>query len=862
MKLINRSASILSIFLLIMQPGRACLSAAGKGAGQKLDAPIGVAGLKSPVEFSAKDSLVYNLESKTMELWGRARLNHGQSSIRAPQILVELDKSLVRASGAPASSERPAEQAFFSDRAGSFTADAISYNIRSGRGETANVSSSSPLVTFTGREVTRKEGGELSISEGTFTTCDLEEPHYWFSASRMSVIPDKKITASSLVMYLHPELFSRRLPAIPVLFLPYMEFPLEGVRSSGLLSPGFGSDSERGFYLSHLGYFWAASDNLDLRLEGDISVNGSWRLADRARYTKPGELKGEVTGEYRSYPSGRDWNASMVHNQIFDPTARLDVNARLQGGSRPYLLTTINQSTVLSEQADGRASFAKTFNDENAIAALFYSRSEDLRNRNSASTLGASFYQNRIYPFRSDSLDDWRGEISFGGGASLAGDFAGIDSRSLSDWSAGAEFDLGYYREFSGGSRALFTQAVALQRYGAVPGFYESAFNGTSVTLPLRVQSTLFSHFNLNSGLTFVNYRDMAEGDTGFSTTVFSTDASTRLYSKVDTGALDRLFGLKALRHTFIPTLSYTWNPSFAAPQSDAYRHLYDWTGEMIYNRVEMARSSGLPEGQSTLSLTLKNLFQGKIRESAASGLYEANPAEHSIQLLSLSLSTGYNFAAEQLKMQPLVLSAESNALSENLLFSAGSIYDFYGYDPATGSRINRWNGDDGGGLLRFVKGFLNMSVSLQGESESRSASPAGGLPYPLVASQMVNRDRLAFGGFTDVDYRLPWQLQLSLLLQSDKSNPLLPERSALVNTSLRAGLSQDWQLAVSTGYDLHQRELAFPMLQLHRNLHCWQVSFQWVPSGQYRSYAVQIGLSAPKLKDFHFRQSGRLSGE
>ena len=35
-------------------------------------------------------------------------------------------------------------------------------------------------------------------------------------------------------------------------------------------------------------------------------------------------------------------------------------------------------------------------------------------------------------------------------------------------------------------------------------------------------------------------------------------------------------------------------------------------------------------------------------------------------------------------------------------------------------------------------------------------------------------------------------------------------------------------------------------MLQLNRDLHCWQMSFQWIPFGQFRSYAVQIGLKAP----------------
>ena len=59
----------------------------------------------------------------------------------------------------------------------------------------------------------------------------------------------------------------------------------------------------------------------------------------------------------------------------------------------------------------------------------------------------------------------------------------------------------------------------------------------------------------------------------------------------------------------------------------------------------------------------------------------------------------------------------------------------------------------------------------------------------------------------------------------------------------------------MNTVYDFQNGELVLPMFQISRNLHCWQMSVQWVPFGQFQSYAVEIGLKVPESKDIHVRQ-------
>ncbi len=807
-------------------------------------------GLTSTVLFAARDSVIYNIDGRTMELWGNARIDNEDTSVKAPKIIIDLNTSLFHAFGIADSSKAPAEPAVFTDRQGSFNAETMTYNLKTKQGETTNVLSSSKQIIFSGEHVTRLENGEMIIKDGTFTTCDNQLPHYWFSSSQMTVIPDKRIIAKPLIMYISPEIFSARLPALPILALPYMIFPLNEGRTSGFLMPSLGNNSHMGYYLSKFGYFWAIDDQMDFRLDGDISFNGGWRLGERFRYKKRNSFSGEISGEYKEYPTYSDWNAKIIYNQIFDSSTRFDVNIQFQGAPQGYDLNSMNSIAMVTQQSNARAALAKTFNEENSIAAITYNRSENLSTLNATQTIEGSFYQNRMYPFRSGfPFDDWKSNVSLSTGASFSGMSSSQATTTFSGYSANANVGLGYYREFTQGFKALFTQGLSLQASEPVSGFYNNGiYSGTTVFVPLRMQSTLFRYFNVNPGVTFIHslYPDGENKDV--STTVFAVDATTRLYGTLESGLLDHLFGLNVLRHTFIPTITYRWNPAFSGNRYNYYQDIYDWTDPQLFYQLDNTTYAGISDGQSTVGISLKNIIQGKRRNSVPEDGSLAG--EQTIQLLTLNATTAYNFNADALHLAPLIFTASSNVLSPSLLFSSGAMYDIYSSDPLTGERINRLNSDDGNGLFRFIKGFLNMSLSIQGSriASSSSLPLLSAIPPQVMpnATQSIFLDRFNPEYFRRIDYGQPWQFQFSLFLQSDRSNPLVPVTTSLINTSATASLSKDWQILMNTGYDLQNSKLVFPMFYLNRDLHCWQTSFQWIPFGQFRSYAVQIGLKAP----------------
>ncbi|MBN1929939.1 MAG: LPS-assembly protein LptD [Chlorobiaceae bacterium] len=832
--------------------------------------------LDSTVVYTARDSLLYHFDRRTIELSGKAKVEYKDIRIEGPAITVEQASSTARTSATRDSLGRIRELPKFTDKQGSFSAESMSYNYKTRFGTASAVSSKEELGIFSASQIDRLPSGELHIEDGIYTTCDLEEPHYWFWGKHMTIIPGDRLISRPFVMYIHPEIFNKRLPVIPILPLPWMSVPISNKRSSGFLFPRAGHSSGRGVYLSNLGYFWAISDYLDLRVEGDVSFNGGWRLGERFRYKKGELFSGSIEGEYErivlNQPGDADYeryinrNLRIIHHQAFDPTARLDANLHYLGGQRYYDLNSIDPESVVTQQATSYASFSKSWDEGRRALIAGYQRVDDLVTGELTQKVTASLYQDRIYPFRtrlSTPLSDWRSRLSVQPALSFSGEFADDAGGSRDLYVGNASLEVNYQQEFAPGYRALFTQGVSVQGQRHIMSA-QSDLSGTRVQLPFTIQSTLFRYLHLTPSLTFTQYRvnstQQYDSDSqsfvtvsdpdSYSTAIFSVDAQTRLYGVMNTGFLEKMVGLKALRHTFIPTLTYTYNPDYRGDGYDYYRSYYDPVSQSMvsYNRFARSLYSGVPEEQSRVGVNLQNLIHGKFRNS--DGSYRT------AQLLSLTASSGYNFAAGSMPAEPLVLTATSNAFSPALLFSAGATYDFYSFDDATGQRVDKLAMDDGKGLLRFVNGFLNMSVSVSGhlrseyktvDGEEGEGSLVKNSESPI--QQAIFRERFTGDELVDFKSSLPWSLRMSLYLVNDKSDPHNPESTALLNSAAKVALSRNWQVGVNTGFDLGNGKFVYPALMVWRDLHDFQFSAQWVPSGEYKGYLVQIAMKPAQLK-------------
>ena len=903
---LTKSIKLLSLLLLVqslegMAPVRADQSASKPQKTQEAATPDSLSrkpdDLDSTVVYTARDSLIYNVSKRTADLFGKAKVNYKDSRLEGPRITVEQETSTARAKASRDSQGRLAEFPVYTDNAGSFTAETMAYNYKTRIGTASAIASKDDKGIYSGRDVKRMPSGELYIEDGIYTTCDLEEPHYWFEGEHMRIIPDDRLISRPFIMYIHPEIFNKRLPVLPVMYLPYMSVPISNKRASGFLFPRLGSGGDKGTYLSNLGYFWAINDYADLRLDGDISFNGSWRLGQRFRYQNGDLYSGSITGEYekimvddsdnpdRSRYINRDLR--IVHHQQFDPTARLDANLQYLGGDRSYDSNSIDLETLVTEQATSYASFSKSWDENNRALIAGYQKVDDLTTGDLTEKVTASLYQNRIYPFRprlassSSASQSWSSRLFVQPTLSGSAQFDNVSGVESDYYTGNAGMELGYLHDFSSRNRALFTQGINVQTLGKTISEQDD-LNATRVELPFKVQTTLFKYLHLTPAVTFTQYRvnstvrkEYVAGNevtttiaepASYSTTFFSLDARTRLYGVMNTGFLDKLTGLTAIRHTFIPTVSFIYNPDYRGSGYDIYdSYLNTDTGDTVrYNRFGESLYSTVPEERAFVGLSLQNLFHGKFRSdeaSSESGGSSVGAGYKTAQLLSLTASSGYNFAAREMPIAPLVLTASSNAFAPSLMFSAGATYDFYTYDTATGDadngyRIDKLAMDDGKGLLRFVNGFLNMSVSTSGHLRSPFASDDENdsdtslvKNRSLPVEQALYKERFHSDELTRFSASLPWSLRMSLYMISDKRDPLDPYSTTLLNSAGRLALSRNWQVGFSTSYDFRNNEFVYPALMIYRDLHDFQFSAQWVPTGEHKGYLFQIAMKPAHLK-------------
>ena len=49
---------------------------------------------------------------------------------------------------------------------------------------------------------------------------------------------------------------------------------------------------------------------------------------------------------------------------------------------------------------------------------------------------------------------------------------------------------------------------------------------------------------------------------------------------------------------------------------------------------------------------------------------------------------------------------------------------------------------------------------------------------------------------------------------------------------------------------DIFLQQFSTPYVTIYRDLHCWEMSFNWVPTGLYRGFKFELRIKAPQLQD------------
>lgn len=74
------------------------------------------------------------------------------------------------------------------------------------------------------------------------------------------------------------------------------------------------------------------------------------------------------------------------------------------------------------------------------------------------------------------------------------------------------------------------------------------------------------------------------------------------------------------------------------------------------------------------------------------------------------------------------------------------------------------------------------------------------------------------------------------------------------INQSLNLGgrlsLTEKWQMDMNTNFDIQAMKFSFTTVNITRTLHCWSMSFNFVPFGDRKSYSFNLSASSAMLRD------------
>jgi hypothetical protein len=356
---------------------------------------------------------------------------------------------------------------------------------------------------------------------------------------------------------------------------------------------------------------------------------------------------------------------------------------------------------------------------------------------------------------------------------------------------------------------------------------------------------------------------------------------STRIYGMFNFGK-HRM--VQAIRHVITPSLSLSYSPE-KAKAFNGYRTLdgyYDkrgtWHPESQYNIYSVTghhNSVSAPGRGRTgsLNMSIGNNIEAKVRDLRDT----TGTGSKKVKILDqLTLNGSYNFLADSLKMSNIGVSASTN-LFNKLNLSGNLNFDPYAVNER-GQKINKFNLVATGIPLRLTNASLSASISwnwkgsINGDDGTKSGSgdskSSGGgddaNSYQRIYYHPITGEYIPGGYVYYMNPNSPGSISFSYNFSYSKSyqysnNQLLENKRFTQTLSANANIKVTPRMSItaSTGFDLMAMRITTTQVSATYDLHCFNISVSWVPTGQWKSYSFRIAANASALADLlRFKKS------
>ena len=821
--------------------------------------------------YEASDSIVFTKEGYA-HLYGEGKVNYQNIELTSAVITMNMDSSTVYATGVTDTAGVETGSPIFKDGETPYESKIMRYNFKTKKGFINSIVTQQGEGYVTSEEGKKGANDEIYMRHGKYTTCDNHEhPHFYLKLSMAKVRPKKN------VVFGPAQLVVEDVP-LPIA-VPFGFFPFNSSYSSGFIMPTYGDEMNRGFYLRDGGYYFAISDQMDLKVLGEVFTKGSWGLSAASNYNKRYKFSGSFNASYLvtktgeknmpDYSVSKDFRIQWSHRQDAKANPNSSFSASVNFATSSYdrssLSSLYNPQQYSQNTKASSVSYSRNFPEIGLNISGAFNITQNTRDSSLSMTLpDVNISLNRIYPFkRKKSAGDerWYEKISLQYTGSITNSISTKDNllfkTPLTQWENGMQHKIPVSATFN-----LF------KYINIVPSFnYTERWYLRKVKQSYDASPTSRDHVK----------RDTINGFNRLYDYNLSLQMNTKLY-----GMYKPLF-MKSkelqIRHVFTPTVSYTYTPDFGKSRY-GYYDTYTYTDEDGEVRtVEYSPYEGAVYGypgknmSQNISFSIDNNIEMKMKSDkdttgykkislidqlGASLSYDvANKKWSDLSMnLRLKLTKSYTFNMNA-SFATYAYQFDENGnvvVGDRTEWSYGRFGRFQGYSGSFSYTLN----NDTFKKLFGKKEEDEKNKDNKGKEENEDEETEEETEEQNNNSNMRKTEKASVDSDGYLAFKLPWSVSLSYSysIREDRSKDINIKTMRYpyslthsLNVSGNFKIGSRWNMTYSTGYDFTSKEMSMTTLNITRDLHCFNMSCGLV-FGPFTSYNFSIRANSSMLTD------------
>lgn len=787
--------------------------------------------------YYKSETILYDVQKKTTRLQKNSSIDYEGLKLTAHQILVDWDTSILTASGI----ETAAPDSIFEATGDSIMViglpelnqkgnkpmygDLMEYNMRTNHGKISSGKTQMEDGYYRGDKILRLNSKIMVVSDGYFSTCDLENPHFYFKSKQMKLILNNKIIAKPVILY---------ISGVPVFALPFGVFPNRTGRHSGLIMPSYGSTSSDGRFLRGGGFYWAGSQYHDATFIVDFFDKKGYLFRGSSKYKKRYSLNGGISGSLtpRSFnnQNRRRWDLRWNHSQTITPTLKFNSNVKLVSDESFYEDLSSNRNSRLNQQLISNVTFNKRWEGSGNGLSVNLSRNENLQSKDITEVFPKfNFRMGRKQLFKTGIGNDPRWYNSL------------------------------YYTYSNGGERkrSLIHTTINDSTISVTEDTREKITHAVSVNSPQK----LLKYFTFNPSLNYsegwinewtepqtnpdgsfiLNENGKIETRTRRSFKSRRTFSSAfQMSTKVYGNFAPNIGSLSAVRHVITPSISFRYTPDFSSDFYGYYVTGSDTLGNNLkYDLFTGTAIGGTPsKATKTLTYSINNIFQAKLNEGSEN--------EKKLDLFTINLRGNYNFTADFRRMGPLSSSFRTKGIA-GINLDISTRHNFYKW--ADGSITN-----EATIIPRLTNFTASTSFNLRGAERVEDVDVLDDAVEQYSSDDVDSRfDNLDFADLSGD----AWSARISLNYTLNKTNPDNTSKTFWMRGNLNFNPTREWSVGYNYNIDLVRKIITNHSVNIRRDLHCWQFALNWTPSGPGAGYFLLINVKSAQLRDLKIEERG-----